>query len=211
MGTISLETASNLYWLGRNTERCSLLIDIFSNTFDSMLDKDNTCYIDLCEEMGIPNTYVDGDDFIKRFIFDDNNSHSIISNLDNAYNNAVLSKDVIKHECYSYLRLASNLLRDINTKQLYRLLNVQDNIFSFFGSILEYMEDEVAYNIVLMGKYIERIDIFMRLGEDTERIDKMYHRLNRIIPGNKFDIGKEEYDLQYVNSPFERYCTNNGL
>ena len=79
MGTISLETASNLYWLGRNTERCSLLIDIFSNTFDSMLDKDNTCYIDLCEEMGIPNTYVDGDDFIKRFIFDDNNSHSIIS------------------------------------------------------------------------------------------------------------------------------------
>jgi uncharacterized alpha-E superfamily protein len=98
MGTISLETASNLYWLGRNTERCSLLIDIFSNTFDSMLDKDNTCYIDLCEEMGIPNTYVDGDDFIKRFIFDDNNSHSIISNLDNAYNNAVLSKDVIKHE-----------------------------------------------------------------------------------------------------------------
>ena len=121
--------------------------------------------------MGIPNTYVDGDDFIKRFIFDDNNSHSIISNLDNAYNNAVLSKDVIKHECYSYLRLASNLLRDINTKQLYRLLNVQDNIFSFFGSILEYMEDEVAYNIVLMGKYIERIDTFLRLGEDTERID----------------------------------------
>ena len=140
-----------------------------------------------------------------------NNSHSIISNLDNAYNNAVLSKDVIKHECYSYLRLASNLLRDINTKQLYRLLNVQDNIFSFFGSILEYMEDEVAYNIVLMGKYIERIDIFLRLGEDTERIDKMYHRLNRIIPGNKFDISKVEYNLQYVNSLFERYCINNGL
>ena len=211
MGTISLETASNLYWLGRNTERCSLLIDIFSNTFDSMLDKDNTCYIDLCEEKGKPNTYFYCDDFIKIFIFYENNSHSIISNLDNAYNNAVLSKDVLKHECYSYLRLASNLLRDINTKQLYRLLNVQDNIFSFFGSILEYMEDEVAYNIVLMGKYIERIDIFLRLGEDTERIDKIYHRLNRIIPGNKFDISKVEYNLQYVNSLFERYCINNGL
>ena len=211
MGTISLETASNLYWLGRNTERCSLLIGIFSNTFDVMLDKDNTRYIDLCQKLGIPNIYIDGDDFIKRFIFDDSNQYSIISNLDNAYNNAVLSKDVIKHECYSYLRLASNLLRDINTKQLYRLLNVQDNIFSFFGSILEYMEDEVAYNIVLMGKYIERIDIFLRLGEDTERIDKMYHRLNRIIPGNKFDISKVEYNLQYVNSLFERYCINNGL
>ncbi len=209
MGTISLETASNLYWLGRYSERCSLLINIFSDTFDTMLDKDNNCYIELCNKIGIPNVYNDSDDFINKFIFDENNSYSIISSLDNAYNNAVLSKDVLKHECYSYLRLASNLLRDIHIKQLYRLMNVQDYIFSFFGSILEYMEDEEAYNLVLMGKYIERIDVFLRLGEKTERIDKMYHRLNRIIPGNGFDLSMIEYNVMYVNNIFERYCINN--
>lgn len=103
MGIISIEQADRLYWLGRYTERVYTTLNIFSKSFDSLIDGLVDSYVEFCKDIDIPNVYADKDEFVKKYPFDTENTDSIISNLNRAYDNAILLRESIGSEALAYI------------------------------------------------------------------------------------------------------------
>lgn len=106
MGIISVEQADHLYWLGRYTERVYTTLRFYSKSYDTMIDEKIDSYQKFCESIDIPNIYTSREDFIRRYPFDAANPDSIVSNLNRAYDNAIVLRESIGSEALSYIQLA---------------------------------------------------------------------------------------------------------
>lgn len=59
-----------------------------------------------CNRIDIANIYTSKEDFMRRYPFDPDNPDSIISNLNRAYDNAIVLRESISSEALSYIQLA---------------------------------------------------------------------------------------------------------
>lgn len=183
MGTISLEKMQHLFWLGRYTERVFTTLRNFQNYYDIMIDQDPLAYIKYCQELSIPNIYEDKDDFVERYLFDKNNTDSMYSNLTRAYDNAIVLRDEISSTVLSYIQLSLNHLEQCEhaSAPILELQRVLDYLFAFWGSVDDYVESEECRNIMKCGKYVERMDLYMRFDSTVPKIEKEYSKLlNRL-------------------------------
>lgn len=133
MGIISVEQANRLYWLGRYTERVYTTLRIYSRSFDMMIDEITDSFQDFCNSLDIPNIYISKEDFTRRYPFDAQNSDSIISNLNRAYDNAIVLRESIGSEALSYIQLAiyeMNRAAESNAP-LIEMQRIVDNILAF--------------------------------------------------------------------------------
>ncbi len=209
MGIISVEQASRLYWLGRYTERVYTTIRMFFNSYDRMIDEEKESYITFCNSVDIPDIYLSQDDFLHRYPFDETNPDSIISNLNRAYDNAVVLRESISTEALSYIQLAIYEMNKAakSSAPLFELQRVLDDILAFWGSIDDRIDSEETRNIIKAGKRIERVDLYARLGTGKEEIRREVHRMIPRVTrsGLLYDEGKlkkvselaEQDDLDY--------------
>ncbi|MCD8222191.1 MAG: alpha-E domain-containing protein [Clostridiales bacterium] len=183
MGIISIEKADRLFWLGRYTERVFTTLDAFFKYFDKMLDEDNSAYIPYCEKLAIPMIYSDMDDFIDNYLFSKDDPNSVISNLIRAYDNGIVLRDELSSISLSYIQLSLNIMENCVKDQglTYQLQPVKDYIYAFWGCLDDRVEDEEGRNIIKCGRYLERVDLYMRLGYNIRSIQKEYRKfLNRL-------------------------------
>lgn len=209
MGVISVEQINRLFWLGRYSERVYTTLRLYSNSFDSMIDKKVYNYQDFCKMIDIPDIYGSKECFKESYPFDETNPDSIFSNLNRAYDNAIVLREEIGSEALSYIQLA---IYDMNKAKISRspLIEMQrviDNILAFWGIADDIIESEQVRNIVKIGKKIERIDLYARLGmerkELVREINRMTHRIERC--GIKYDRKKTEYLKELVQEPEINY------
>ena len=179
MGIISVEQASRLYWLGRYTERVYTTIRMFFNSYDRMIDEEKESYIAFCNSVDIPDIYQSKEDFLRRYPFDETNPDSIISNLNRAYDNAIVLRENISTDALSYIQLAIYEMNKAakSSAPLFELQRVLDDILAFWGSIDDRIDSEETRNIIKAGKRIERIDLYARLGTGKEEIRREVHRM----------------------------------
>ena len=57
------------------------------------------------------------------------------------------------------------------------LQNVLDDILAFKGGMEEYIDDNAALNIIKLGEYIERLDLYVRLDYPIDQITKNEYKL----------------------------------
>ncbi len=181
MGIISVEQADHLYWLGRYTERVYSTLRFYFRRFDTMIDETIDSYETFCESIDIPNIYTSREDFIRRYPFDAENPDSIISNLNRAYDNAIVLRESIGSETLSYIQLA---IYDINKaavskSPLIELQGLLDHLLSFWGVADDRIDSEQVRNMIKAGKRIERIDLYARLGVSRE---ELVREVSRMIP-----------------------------
>lgn len=179
MGIISIEQADRLYWLGRYTERVYTTLRMFSKSFDNLIDGIADSYVDFCKSIDIPNIYEGKEDFVKRYPFDPENPDSIISNLNRAYDNAIVLRESIGSECLAYIQLAMyemNRAAKSNSPMI-ELQKVNDNLLAFYGIADDQIDSENVRNIIKAGKRIERIDMYARLGVDKKELQREVHRM----------------------------------
>ncbi len=179
MGIISVEQASRLYWLGRYTERVYTTIRMFFDSYDRMIDEEKESYKAFCNSVDIPDIYQSKEDFLKRYPFDEENPDSIISNLNRAYDNAIVLRESISTEALSYIQLAIYEMNKAagSNAPLFELQRVLDDILAFWGSIDDRIDSEETRNIIKAGKRIERIDLYARLGSGKAEIRREVHRM----------------------------------
>ena len=179
MGIISVEQASRLYWLGRYTERAYTTIRMFFNSYDRMIDEERESYTAFCNSIDIPDIYQSKEDFLKRYPFDGENPDSIISNLNRAYDNAIVLRESISTEALSYIQLAIYEMNKAakSSAPLFELQRVLDDILAFWGIIDDRIDSEETRNIIKAGKRIERIDLYARLGAGKTEIRREVHRM----------------------------------
>jgi hypothetical protein len=60
-------------------------------------------------------------------------------------------------------------------------LPVKDEILGFWGSIHEYVYDYESKDIILCGKSLERLELYIRLKYRRELIEREFDRLCRIL------------------------------
>lgn len=196
MGIISLEKSDHLFWLGRYTERVFTTLNAFFTYFDRMLDEDEDAYKGFCEKLSIPVVYGTKDEFIRQYLFSKNDPNSIYNNMLRAFDNAVVLRDELSSKTLSYIQMALDCIEQAAGSQalVYELQPVIDDLFAFWGCLDDNVEDEECRNIIKCGKYLERLDLYMRLDYPYRLIEKEYNKfLNRL---HKIRIG---YNLSEVD------------
>ena len=179
MGIISVEQADRLYWLGRYTERVYTTLRMFSKSFDTLIDGIADGYVDFCKNIDIPNIYGGKEDFVKRYPFDPEIPDSIISNLNRAYDNAIVLRESIGSECLAYIQLAIYEMNKASKSKspMIELQKVNDNLLAFYGIADDRIDSENVRNIIKAGKRIERIDMYARLGVEKKELEREVYRM----------------------------------
>ena len=205
MGIISVEQADHLFWLGRYTERVYTTLRFYFPKFDSMIDETVDSYQAFCESIDIPNIYTSKEDFLRRYPFDADNPDSIISNLNRAYDNAIVLRESIGSEALSYIQLA---IYDMNkaaasSSPMIELQYLMDHILSFWGIADDQIDSEQVRNMIKAGKRIERIDLYARLKVSRE---ELVREVCRMIPrversGLRYDKSRLNQMKSLVENP----------
>lgn len=170
-----------MLWLGRYSERVYTTLRLYSNSFDTMIDEIADSYAEFCKMVDIPDIYGSKEVFREKYPFDEENPDSILSNLNRAYDNAIVLREEIDSEALSYIQLA---IYDMNKARISRapLIEMQrviDNILAFWGIVDDSIDSEQVRNIIKTGKRIERIDLYARLGIERK---ELVREINRLVP-----------------------------
>lgn len=194
MGIISLEQIDRLYWLGRYSERVYTTLRLYFSGYDKMIDERIESYQEFCRKIDIPDIYGNKTVFKERYPFDETDPNSIFSNLNRAYDNAIVLREEIGSETLSYIQLAIYDMHKakISRAPLIELQSVIDNILAFWGIVDDSIDSEQIRNIIKIGKRIERIDLYSRLEIDKKELIREVHRLAGRIErcGIKYNAGK---------------------
>lgn len=179
MGIISIEQVDHLYWLGRYTERVYTTLKIYAESFDQMIDEAEDSHYKYCELLDIPNIYDSKEDFLKRYPFDETVSDSIISNLNRAYDNAIVLRETIGSDALSYIQLSIYAMNKAakSDSPLIELQQIMDDLLSFWGIVDDQIDSDQIRNIIKAGKRIERIDLYSRLELDRKKLEREYKRM----------------------------------
>ena len=103
--------------------------------------------------------------------------------MERAYDNAVVLRDELSSRTLSYIQLALDCMEKHagSGAFAYDLQPVLDDLFAFWGCLDDNVEDEECRNIIKCGKYLERLDLYMRLDYPYRMIEKEYNKfLNRL-------------------------------
>lgn len=211
MGIISIEQADHLYWLGRYTERVYTTLRIYSLRFDEMLDQLPDSYEEFCETIDIPNIYSSRDDFFARYPFDEGNPDSLISNLNRAYDNAIVLRESIGSDALSYVQMAVYEMSKAKKSDapMIEMQKVLDLILAFWGIVDDQIDSEQVRNVIKAGKRIERIDLYARIELPRENLAREVHRM---IPRvEKSGIPYKKENLENLNRLVEEQPLDYGL
>lgn len=192
MDTLTIARLDNLFWLGRYVERVYQTIRSYMTGYDKMIDSNENCYHAICVTLGIPDTYSSKEDFITRFGFDSQDSFSIVSNANRAYDNAMLIRDEISTDTLAYIHLAiSDLQKAKNdSSPMIFMQKVLDDILAFWGCLDDEVYEGNIRNTVKVGKRIERLDLYTRLKKSKEELQREFERLHHRIKTSSLKYNK---------------------
>ena len=186
MGIISLEKSNRLVWLGRYTERTFTICRTLSRYYDEMIDRDEFAYRGFLDCLGLPYIYGSRDAFIKTYIFDPGDPNSLVSQLTRALDNAVVMREELTSDTLCYIQMALNTLREgeEDSAPMLTLQQVEDDLFAFWGSADDHVVSEECRTLMKCGKYVERLDLYVRLGysyrEIEKELSKLLNRLSKV-------------------------------
>lgn len=190
---LTLKQVDSIYWLGRYTERVLTSLKFLMDMYDSNLDSDFD-YKKYCNDLGIYNEYNSLSDFCHHYAFDSSYVCSIISAMTSSYNNAVMLRETIGSDALSYIELALRRLKEAQNSETPVLIfqKVIDNIMAFKGIFFDSICDHNIRNILNCGLTIERLDMYLRLNINKDKIAFECKRLSYSIMGVDIHYNKPE-------------------
>ncbi len=194
---LTLKQVDSIYWLGRYTERVLTTLKVFMDVYDSQLDS-HFDYVKYCSDLDIYNGFTSLSDFCQRYAFDRNYASSIISSMNRSYDNAIMLRETIGSDSLSYIELALRRMEDAQYSQTPALVfqKVIDNIMAFKGQVFDSIADHNVRHILLAGLTLERLDMYLRLNMNEDKIAFECRRLTHSI--ERTDINCDRLALQKV-------------
>ncbi len=194
---LTLKQVDSIYWLGRYTERVLTTLKLFMNVYDSQLDSQFD-YVKYCSDLDIYNGFTSLSDFCTRYAFDKNYASSIISSMYRSYDNAIMLRETIGSDALSYIEMALRQLEEAQFSKTPVLVfqKVIDCIMAFKGMIFDSIADMNVRNILNTGLTLERLDMYLRLNMNEEKVAFECQRLSWSIACT--DINCDKLALQKV-------------
>lgn len=161
-----------------------------------MIDEPGDSYQAFCDSIDIPNIYTSREDFLKRYPFDDSNPDSIISNLNRAYDNAIVLRESIGSEALSYIQLAIYDMNKAAASQspLIEMQYLLDHILSFWGIADDEIDSEQVRNMIKAGKRMERVDLYARLKLSGNELVREVHRMVPRVERSGLSYSRQHLD-----------------
>ena len=180
MDSSALNKLSRLFWLGRCVERTLIEIDIMQQAYDQSIDGPAFDYVRFCEELEIPNVYESADDFLEKFLIRRKDPFSVISNLNYAYDNAIVLRESISSAALSYIQIAVNIMEAAakNVAPMLSLQSITDMLYAFRSCSDDSIPEMGNRYTLKCGYSIERIDMYIRLNYHLEHLGQEFSRLN---------------------------------
>ena len=174
MGVISLEKSNRLIWLGRYAERTFTICRTFFRYYDEMIDKDEFAYRRFLDSLGLPYIYGGRDAFIQTYLFDEQDPNSLVNQLNRALDNAIVMREDLTSDTLCYIQMAYDVLAMGAERGAPMLLlqQVVDDLFAFWGSADDNIASEESRNLLKCGKYVERLDLYIRLDYSFPEVEK---------------------------------------
>jgi hypothetical protein len=115
------------------------------------------------------------------FLFDKDFPYSVISSLGNAYDNAIVLREVLSSQALSYIQMALNVMENaaLGLAPMLDLQGVQDYLYAFRGCSDDSILDRHSRYTLKVGSTVERIDMYVRLDYHTDTLDEEFARLQR--------------------------------
>lgn len=182
MGIITIEKSDHLYWLGRYIERAFTTLRTFYEYHDHMIDGD-VSYTVFCEKFCIPDVYGSKKVFYEKYLYDENDPYSVCTSLTKAFDNAVVMRSELGSETLAYVQMALNLFIESKTSEV-PLMKTQcaiDCILAFWGSVDDQVSNPEMRHLLKEGKYIERLDLYIRMEYSPTEIEKVLSLLTNIL------------------------------
>ena len=183
LSAISPAKADRLYWLGRYSERVCTVLHILRKYYDSIIaHEDSQAHVEFCTKMGIPCEFSDSREFVHHYLYDAALPYSVTNMLTRVMDNAILLREEVKSESLQYVEMAINYMRRASEEdvKLYELQYVSDVMYSFWGAIEDRIHTVRVRDLITSGKYIEKLDLYIRFGYESVRIEDVLKRLERI-------------------------------
>lgn len=200
MGIKSIMATDRLFWLGRYSERVYTTLHLFSRSFDVLIEQYGGDHKEFCRWLEIPDVYSDKDDFIDKYAFSREDPNSIMSNLYRAYDNAIELREEIGSECLSFIQMAIYEMESAKRSEapVLHFLKITDFLLAFWGCVDDQIDDENTRNIIKIGKRVERLDLFARLGRERVAIQREIDRLSGRI--GRTDLIYHKENLQQLDA-----------
>ena len=197
MGIITVDKSDHLFWLGRYTERVYTTLKYYFESADKMIDENPEYYDEFCRKVGILNVYGTSENFLRTYPFDENDPNSIISNLNRAYDNAIVMRDYIGTETMAYIQLAIDDIHnaDRGVAAIADLMLAIDHILAIWGCVNDMIDNEQIRNIIKLGKGLERLDLYLSLDLPDSDIIREYRRMKQFLAKSKL-----RYDESVINT-----------
>lgn len=178
--TISAFKANHLFWLGRYAQRVYLSLHFMRRICDELIDGAAPDYQGYFDKLGIKDVPADRKSFYLSEMYDASNPSSIVSELNRAYDNAVVLREEIKSESLAYIELSLSLTQKFAREQetnITLLQPVTDYMLAFFGCLYERVNSLSIRDLINIGRHLESLDMLLRFDYPAERIVQVYQRL----------------------------------
>ena len=185
MDYVSITKTNRLFWLGRYYERVSLTLRFIMERYDEMIDTDMFDYHQYCYDLGIPDNYLDSDDFFEKYIFDVDNDFSIRNSAEQMLGNGMVLRETIGSPTLAYLQMAVYSLDELSMNKYPLGLGLQqviDNIMAFRGSYDDFIEDDSVRNTIKCGASIELMSFCLRTRFLEEALPTELHKFLKRLP-----------------------------
>ncbi|MGN1236078.1 MAG: alpha-E domain-containing protein [Bacteroidaceae bacterium] len=194
---LNAATANRLFWLGRYAERGYLFLHLMRKAYDQVLDipkGETPVYSDFLKKLDIyTEGQLDTSFHIMDQLYNPNTPTSLRSIIEYAMDNAIVLRTEITTESFSYIEICRDLIRKFSTDHETNITFLQpitDALLAFWGSVGERVYGEKR-NYLMMGKFIEHLDMNIRFDYKHYRISEALIILRKIISNNQEAIDKD--------------------
>lgn len=177
---ISVNSAKNLYWLGRYIQRAETTAKECIKSFDHIIDKDFDDGKKLFEKLGCSIEYKDEAEFLREATFGKQDS-SIYAAMYAMKENAAMNRALIYSQAFAYLNAAYLYIKELKKKEsieVFDLEKILSNLYGLNGVLDSTLIRTDASNFIEFGKRVERIDLEIRLYDNLNivlfEIDELY-------------------------------------
>lgn len=182
LALVTASKAENLYWLGRYTERVFTTLGQFFPFYDRVMDTDVDAFRPFARALDLPEDFEDFDAFVDSFLYDADNPDSVRSAIVSAFRNAVILRPEISSRLLQYIELAMGKIVDAArngdaAKGVYAQRDIADDMLAFWGGIENSPSEPTLKSLLFIGKYVERIDLYTRLGLSMEELEAPMRKL----------------------------------
>lgn len=200
MMAISVNTAQNLYWMGRYLQRAETLLKELLIGYDNVVDRDFEYGSRHYQKLDIEIDYKNANDFLRQGVYG-NHPSSIASMILMARENGIETRNLLNERGFARLnQMHTRLLSECGKTVIPSMLeDFIDDIAFILGIYSSELERPASYALIRLGQYVERYDLILRLYDGFELVVSEIDALHTIA---------KQLNPHYDSAFFGQKCSN---